>query len=181
MPLPEPAAREEIHQRDIVCRGYRRSDGLWDIEGRLTDRKTYGFDNAWRGHIDAGVPVHEMWIRMTVDEGFVIQDIVAASDHTPLPACASITSDYRGLIGTRIGAGFSKQVRRQVGGVNGCTHLTRLISNLATVAMQTIGPLVYTDAPSSGDRKPPQVDGCHALRSDGDAVKEHYPKWYRGS
>ncbi len=38
MPLSPPAAsREHIHTRVVECRGYRRDDGLWDIEGHITD------------------------------------------------------------------------------------------------------------------------------------------------
>jgi len=32
MPLSQPAEREELHTRSIVIRGYRRRDGLYDIE-----------------------------------------------------------------------------------------------------------------------------------------------------
>ena len=44
MPLTEPAARELLHTRVIDMRGYIRDDGLWDIEGHLTDNKSYGYD-----------------------------------------------------------------------------------------------------------------------------------------
>ena len=54
MPLPRPARRELIHQRDIRCRGYQREDGLWDIEGELIDTKTYSFANRDREGIVAG-------------------------------------------------------------------------------------------------------------------------------
>ena len=39
MPLSQPQDRELLHSRDIVLRGYRRSDGLYDIEAQLTDAK----------------------------------------------------------------------------------------------------------------------------------------------
>ncbi|MBO6784243.1 MAG: DUF2889 domain-containing protein, partial [Alphaproteobacteria bacterium] len=45
MPLSPPAEREHIHTRTVECAGYRRTDGLWDIEGHLTDVKTYTFEN----------------------------------------------------------------------------------------------------------------------------------------
>ena len=35
--------REELHFRRIDMRGYRRSDGLFEVEGRVTDRKTQDF------------------------------------------------------------------------------------------------------------------------------------------
>ena len=43
MPLSPPQERELLHSRDIVLRGYRRADGLYDIEAQLTDTKSYGF------------------------------------------------------------------------------------------------------------------------------------------
>ena len=39
MPLSPAAPREHIHTRTVTCRGYRRKDGLWDIEGHLVDVK----------------------------------------------------------------------------------------------------------------------------------------------
>ena len=59
--------REPIHTRAIECRSFRRSDGLWDIEGHLTDVKAYPFSNEFRGEIKPGEPLHDMWIRLTVD------------------------------------------------------------------------------------------------------------------
>ncbi len=83
MPLSPPASRDLIHSRQVECRGYRRSDGLWDVEGHLTDTKTYGFENEFRGVVPPGVPVHEMWVRLTVDDEMVIQDIETSTDHSP--------------------------------------------------------------------------------------------------
>ena len=57
MPLSSPVAREPIHTRRIECRGYRRADGLWDIEGHLVDTKAYAFMNRHRGEVKAGEPV----------------------------------------------------------------------------------------------------------------------------
>ena len=40
MPLSPPVSRSPVHTRRIECRSYRRDDGLFDIEGHLTDRKS---------------------------------------------------------------------------------------------------------------------------------------------
>jgi hypothetical protein len=45
MPLSAPADREPLHACDLIMRGYRRADGLYDIEGHLTDTKTAGFES----------------------------------------------------------------------------------------------------------------------------------------
>ena len=68
MPLSPPAPREPIHNRSVECRAYQREDGLWDIEGHMVDTKWYEYHSEKRGNVAAGTPVHDMWIRLTVDE-----------------------------------------------------------------------------------------------------------------
>ena len=65
-----------------------------------------------------------------------------------------------------------------MGGVQGCTHLTEMLSFLPTAAVQTFAGLVRED---EGDGKPFQLDHCHALETTTDTVREYYPKWYRGN
>jgi len=180
MPLSPAVDREAIHQRDIECRGYRRADGLWDIEGRMVDTKTYAFDNRYRGQVDPGTPVHDMWIRVTVDDHLEIHDIEASTDSHPFPNCPDIAPHYRGMVGTRIRPGWTRQVKERLGQADGCTHLTRLLQELAVVAIQTIIPRLSREGklPES-DKRPPHIDSCHALKSDGPVVMELYPKWYR--
>ncbi len=59
MPLSPPVKRVQKHTREVKCFGYEREDGLWDIEGRIADTKTYSFENRDRGTIASGTPVHE--------------------------------------------------------------------------------------------------------------------------
>lgn len=88
MPLPDAAIdRTLLHTRTITCEGYERADGLWDIDGWMTDVKTYDVPNLDRNGIPAGVPVHGMGLRMTIDTDLIIRDIVAVQDFTP-SACA---------------------------------------------------------------------------------------------
>jgi hypothetical protein len=182
MPLPEPAERQAIHRRTIECRGFRRADGLWDIEGRMIDTKEYAFDSSWRGRLEPGTAVHDMVMRLTLDESLTIRDIGVASDAHPFPNCAEIEPAYRTLIGTSLAPGWTKLVKDRLGGVAGCTHLTRLAQELAVVALQTIMPLRHRDEAVTEDasRKPPHLDGCHALATDGPIVREIAPRWYRG-
>ena len=67
MSLSRPAPRKHIHTRRIECQGFQRDDGHWDIEGTLTDSKTYSFDNVDRGGVASGEAVHRMTIRLTVN------------------------------------------------------------------------------------------------------------------
>lgn len=182
MPLPDATEREAIHLREIRCRGFRRVDGLWDIEGRMTDAKDYAFDSRYRGRLEPGAPVHDMHMRLTLDDDLVVKDLQVSSDSHPFPNCAAIEPAYRSLVGTRLEPGWTRLVKDRLGGVAGCTHLTRLAQELAVVAMQTIMPLRSRDeaVTEGAQRKPPHLDGCHALATDGPLVRELAPRWYRG-
>lgn len=177
MPLSPPAPRKHIHSRDIIMRGYSRDDGMWDIEAHLTDTKTYGFPNRERGNIEAGEPIHDMWLRVTLDDGMLIHDVEAATDYSPFEICGEITPDFKKLIGLTIGPGWTREARQRVGGIHGCTHLFELLGPIATVAYQT--RVRKTNQVDSG-KKPGHLDSCHALSTDGPVVRDNYPEFYTG-
>lgn len=181
MPLSPAAPREHIHHRAILCYGYHRDDGLWDIEGHLVDTKTYAFGNRERGEIKPGEPVHEMWLRLTVDDELVVHDIEAATDASPFSICGDIAERFKQLRGVQIGRGWRRKVNQVLGGVNGCTHLVELLGPVATTAFQTIYPIKSRrkDAQPTG-KKPPMLDSCHALATDGEIVRLHWPRFYNG-
>jgi len=179
MPLPAAAPREHIHRRTVELNGYRRQDGLWDIEGRLLDIKSYGFANMDRGgEIPAGEPIHEMLVRLTVDDHYRIRAVVAVTDHAPFTICPTIAPAFSALEGLTLGPGFLRELRSRFGGVEGCTHIVEMMGPLATTAFQTLAPLVSHEL--SGEKRPRILDTCHALASDGPVVKREWPKWYVG-
>lgn len=182
MPLSSPAPRRKLHTRTIVCNGYQREDGLWDVEGHMIDAKTYGFPNRFRGEVKAGEPVHEMWLRLTIDDGLLIHHAEAATDHGPYEICPAITARFRSLEGIRIGPGWTRDISQRVGGTRGCTHLVELLKPIATTAYQT---LVAAKKKTQADSRTPKhkplfINTCHAMASDGAIVKEFWPEHYTG-
>ena len=151
MPLSHPVDRELQHQRDITLKGYQRSDGLFDIEANLVDTKTYGFPSDDRGQVNAGEPLHGMWVRMTIDTEMNVIACEAASDFTPYSICPGAAPAFANLAGLKIGPGFNKAVHERVGGVKGCTHLREVLAQMATVAFQTLYPI---QAGARGPQKP---------------------------
>ena len=176
MPLPSPAPRERLHTRRYEFNGFQRADGLWDIEGRMTDVKSYGFDNDYRGRIEAEEPLHDMLIRLTLDDDFVVRDIATATDASPFAICPEVTPNYKRMIGARIARGWRSTIRERVGGTAGCTHLVEMLDAMATVAYQTL----YPARKKKEEQGPPGkrgalVDTCYAFRSDGPVVKKEWP------
>ncbi|HVI90865.1 MAG TPA: DUF2889 domain-containing protein [Dongiaceae bacterium] len=196
--LPQPVAREKLHERRYVFDGFLRADGLFDIEGRMTDAKTYGFPNEHRGTIAAGDPFHDMRIRLTLDRDFVIRDIAVVTAASPYAICPAITPVFQSLTGARVGPGWTRTLRQNFGGVHGCTHHVEMLRAMGTVAFQTIygqrekekrergesgsdGPPTDDggDASASGARrKPGFIDTCYALDAGGEIVKQHWPEFY---
>jgi hypothetical protein len=184
MPLSAPPPREHIHTRQIECKGYRRDDGLWDIEGHLTDVKTYGFDSEFRGEVAPGMPIHDMWLRLTVDDGLEIRGVEAVTDAGPYRICPEITPNYQRLVGLKIRPGFNGKVKELLGGIEGCTHLVELLGPLATTAFQTIFPWKNRYAPATVERPPGKrprlLETCHAFAADGEITKRLWPDFYTG-
>ena len=180
MPLSPPAQREHIHTRTVTCRGFRRDDGNWDVEGHLTDVKTYAFSNHHRGEVEVGEPIHEMWLRVTVDDALLIHGIEAVTDRSPFGPCAEVTPNFSRLVGLRIGRGFHRKVKELLGGTEGCTHLVELLGPIATTAVQTIFPWQERHQSRRPDKRPPILDTCHALDTHGEVVKQVWPEFWKG-
>ncbi len=199
MPLTPSFRREAIHRRAIQIDGYRREDGMYDIEAHLTDTKTFGQTNYDRGYIAPGEPVHDMWLRLTIDEAMQIVAVEAVSDKTPYAVCPLAAPNFTRLVGLRIKAGFLREANHRVGGTAGCTHLRELLQQMATTAFQTINPAKVrqemrvegaSDALGSDQTDaritekmggPPKVlNTCLAYANDGPLVKRRWPGLYTG-
>jgi hypothetical protein len=175
--LDPTVPREPLHRRTIEIQGYKREDGLYDIEGHLVDTKPYDFKLA-AGLRPAGEPIHGMWLRITVDKALTIVDAAAAMDAMPyISHCDQIVPAYRALVGLAIRPGYHQRVKELLGGVRGCTHITEMAGALATAAFQTMAGQRVQDP----DRKPFQLGRCHALAETGAVVGRYYPKWYKGT
>ncbi len=124
-----------------------------------------------------GEPIHEMWLRITVDRDLVIVDAEASTDAMPyVGECDQVEPAYRQLIGLSIRPGYTQKLKELLGGVRGCTHITELAASLATAAFQTLAGQRTQDP----EKKPFQLDKCHALDATRPVVAKYYPRWYRG-
>lgn len=177
MPLSSPAARERLHRRGVSYEGFRRDDGLFDIEAHITDHKDRDYKLAM-GTRSKDIPVHNMWARVTIDRRFEVIDIEAVTDEMPYPGqCNRIGPEYKKLIGSNLLKGFRKSIADNLGGVKGCTHLSELLGYLPTAAVQTFAG-IKNEADSVDGRKPFQLDSCHALATNTETVRVYYPKWF---
>jgi hypothetical protein len=184
MPLSPPAPRRHLHTRNVIVEGFAREDGLWDIEGRMTDVKTYGFPNQDLGRIEAGEPLHDMRVRLTIDKEMRVHGVEAATEASPFRICPEATPNYGRLVGATVGPGWRKAIREAVGGAQGCTHISELLAAMATVAVQTLyaeRERRASQAPRPPGERPKLIDSCYALRAEGEVVKRYWPEFSTGS
>lgn len=178
MALPAAAPERQLkHTRCIDVQVFARGNGVWEVDAVITDVKTR--DTEFRL---AGEPIHDMLLRLVIDEQFNVLEAGSETRGMPYPgACDAHGDAYAQLAGLNLMRGFRYAVLERLGGVAGCTHLTELTQVLPTAVVQAFaGDVINTRGGDGADAKQPfQLDRCHALRTDGETVKLHYPRWYR--
>ena len=181
MALPTAASERQLkHRRSIDVRIYARGNGLWEVDAQITDVRTHDSRMA-TGTLPAGAPIHDMLLRLVVDEHFNVVEAGAQTSAMPYPGgCDNYGDNYSRLEGLNLMRGFRQAVKERLGGVQGCTHITELTQVLPTAVVQAFaGEVIDTRGDNDSRRQPFQIDRCHALRADGIAVKTYYPRWYR--
>ncbi len=171
--MAESRQRQLLHTRQVVCRGFKLPDGLWEVEGRMIDLKNFPMASAYQGGtIAVGDPLHDMALTLTFDRRLIVRSIRATIDAAPFHTCQSVTGAFSALEGLSLNSGFTRQARERLGGVKGCTHLLELLGPIATTAHQTLwqgkGGYVPTD-PKVVDLL---LDSCYSLARDGVVVRK---------
>jgi hypothetical protein len=183
MTLPSAAPDRQLkHRRQIDVQVFSRGNGLWEVDALLTDVKTR-VALMTDGPRQPGTPIHEMLLRLVVNQQL---DILQAGSETRFMPYNGICNEhgdtYAQLVGLNLLKNFRGAVRERLGGVLGCTHLTEMAQVLPTAVVQAFaGDVIDTRGDSDGATQPFQIGRCHALRSDGLAVRQFYPRWYRPS
>jgi len=175
--------RRPMHRRSVECIGYLRDDGLWEVEARLVDTKPFPLRDQYRGELRPGDPIHDIGVRVTVDDAMTIREAQTTMRATPFPTCIEVEAILQRLVGERIGPGWRELVRRKIGRLETCTHLSELLGSAVTALFQTMsygktpegrGSL---DSQRDATERPFFIGGCHSWRTDGPVVAELFPQF----
>ena len=180
MPLSQPVARRAVHRRIIDMEAYAREDGLYDVEAHLVDTKPFEFVRLSAPRpLAAGEPLHDLWIRMTVDDNYEVRAIEAASDVTPHGICKEAETTLSVLVGERLVRGWSAKVKERLRGAASCTHLMEMLIPLATTALQGIrGADPRRLQKVNGPDAEVKLDSCYAYGRSREVVQRLWPQHY---
>ena len=178
------AGRRLMHTRSVECNGYIRDDGLWEVEARLVDVKPFTqAPDGYRDELKPGDPVHDIRLRLAVDDAMKVHEAKATMQATPYPTCIEVEPVLQRLVGESIGKGWREVVRRKIGRLEGCTHLSELLGPAVTTLFQTMsygkdpeGRDSMDNQRSSGER-PFFIGGCYSWRTDGPIVADKFPQF----
>jgi len=176
------AGRRELHFRRIDMRGWERDDGLYEVEGRVVDRKPHDFTApSGKKVAPAGQPIHDMSVRLVFDAKMVVREVTAFIDSYPYDDCTGGGQALQALVGLHIGGGWSGEVRKRLGGASSCAHLRELLIPLATAAFQST-TMMRMQLPDQLDAagKPVKLDSCYTYASDRGLALHRWPAFYTG-
>lgn len=174
--------RQEHHHRQIDLRFYHRDDGLFEVEGRLVDRKTVAFRRQL-SDVDSppGDTLHDITVTLVFDDSMLVRDARARMQATPFDICPGAESTLSPLVGLRMAGGWNKAVRSLLKGAASCTHIVELLGPLATTAFQGLAPmrLAAMNDPANAAQRQAKVDSCYAYSGERTVVARLWPELYR--
>ena len=174
--------REELHFRQINMRGWRRSDGLFEVEGRVTDRKPHEFKSPCGSRVVApNEPIHDMVVKLVFDEDMMVHEVSAFTEAAPYGDCFSAGPTLQSLKGLHISRGWSREIQSRLGGAQSCTHLMEILLPMGTTAFQSL-TMLRISRPTVVDveGKPRKVDSCYAYAANREIVLHQWPAFYTG-
>ena len=176
------AEREEVHHRQVDIRFYKRPDGRYEVEGRLTDTKNHAFRRQLAEEDSPpGTTLHDITVTLLLDDSLVVLDARAAMRTTPFDVCCGAAQTLEPLKGLSIGSGWNKRVRELLGGAASCTHIVELLGPMATTAFQGLAPqrLARLNDPANEPERRKRVDSCFAYAAEREVVARLWPHLHR--
>ena len=174
-------SRREMHWREISMRAFERSDGLYEVRGRVIDRKPHDHASIRSDRIvPAGEPVHDLGVCLVFDEDLTVRDVSTFSKAYPYEQCPEGGRALSLLKGLRMTAGWGSEVRKRLGGAASCTHLRELLMPMATTAFQAVSAR-RMQLPERLDvsGRPLKVDSCYAYGAERKLVQQFWPNFHR--
>jgi hypothetical protein len=161
-----------VHTRDISMRTSDLGDHSILVEGSLIDHR---YPQKQNEASEESELVHHMVIRLKVKgPGMLIEQAEATMPHHPREECPEMLPWLRNLEGLEIAPGYSMKVKKAIGGIKGCAHLTSLVIAMGESAVQGYWAAYGADRERVGLREQTIkkfINTCHLWKEDGPIIK----------
>ena len=161
-----------VHTRNISMRTSDLGDHTILVEGTLIDHR---YPPQQDEASEKSELVHHMVVRLRVKgPGMLIERAEATMPHHPREECPEVLPWTRNLEGLEIAPGYSMKVKKVIGGVKGCAHLTSLIIAMGESAVQGYWAAYGAEAARKGLREQTIkkfINTCHLWKEDGPIIK----------
>lgn len=159
-----------VHSRGISIQTSDLGGHYILVEGSLIDHR---YQPKQSDASEESELVHHMVIRLKVKgPEMLIEQAEATMPHHPREECPEVLPWIRNLEGLGIAPGFSMKVKRAIGGIKGCAHLTSLVIAMGESAVQ--GYWANYERGRTGIREQTIkkfINTCHLWKEDGPIVK----------
>jgi hypothetical protein len=161
-----------VHTREISIQTSDLGDHRILVEGSLTDHRFHPTRNETT---EESKLVHHMVIRLKVKgPGMLIEQAEATMPHHPREECPEVLPWIRNLEGLGIAPGYTMKVKRVIGGIKGCAHLTSLVIAMGESAVQGYWAAYEEERRRKGLSEQTIkkfINTCHLWKEDGPIVK----------
>jgi len=165
--------KERIHSRTITVNSYEIDDSSLLVEGELLDERFFpSYYYSRNEFLDPG-PVHDIRVEMKVAlPSMEITEARASMRKIPIGECLGVESSAGNIVGLRVRPGFTGELKKRLGGIAGCLHMTTLIYHMGAAAVQGMWASLSRKRDGGGTRPldyDPEIlrNSCWLWREDG--------------
>lgn len=161
--------KDPVHVRQTEIKTYDLGEHRVLVEANLRDTRTP--PRTAEAAESPMVLVHDLVARIWVQgPDLTIAAVQAEMRQVPREMCLEILPDMQKLVGLKIVTGYTQKVKKLIGDVKGCSHLTHLFLNLGPAAVQGYWA-AYGRKPGARSLANPAlsrvIDSCRVWRKDG--------------
>ena len=175
--LKDLIGQSPVHERKLTFKTYPLENGQVVVEGWLRDeRLVEGFH--WNGQPRPPGVVHWMCVRLLVGGWpLSILDAEAEMPGVPHELCPTTLESVKKVINVDIVFGYTDEIKKRLGGVEGCAHLMHLILAMGPAALHGYWAQrsrKKRPVPSSMDEVPGLsllINSCQLWREDGPMMR----------
>jgi hypothetical protein len=161
-----------VHTRDISMRTSDLGNHYILVEGSLVD---HGYRLRQTEVPKEPELVHHMVMQLKVKgPEMLIERAEATMPHHPREECPEVLPWIRNLEGLEIAPGYTMKVKKVIGGIRGCAHLTSLVIAMGESAVQGYWAAYGAERSKTGLREQTIkkfINTCYLWKEDGPIIK----------